>query len=450
MAKIGIRNAKIVNEGKIVDGDVLIAGDRIERVGSFSAKTDADYEFNGDYLLPGIIDDQVHFRQPGMEWKADIASESRAALAGGVTSFMEMPNTKPPAITQELLQKKYDIAANTSFVNYSFYMGVSNDNLEEVLKTDSTRVCGLKIFMGSSTGNMLVDDMDQLEKVFSQSGMLIATHCENESTVVKNTEFFKSIYGNEIPFALHPDIRSREACYLSSSQAVELARKHGTRLHILHITTADELLLFDSDIPLRDKKITSEVCVHHLSFNSDDYERLGGLIKCNPAIKRKRDQQKLLEGLVSGALDVIATDHAPHTWEEKDNPYTLCPSGLPLIQHTLVGAVELVLEGKLNVKGDVSALAFLVDKMCHSVAECFNVKDRGYIREGYKADLVQLTTKESWKVEKENILYKCGWSPFENKIFNSKVIKTFVNGKLCFENGTFHSPLFGERLLFNN
>lgn len=448
MSTIGLRNAKIVNEGIITTGDLLIENDRISKIGSFSKAVDVDIDLDGDYLLPGVIDDQVHFREPGMEWKANIYSESRAALAGGVTSFMEMPNTKPPAITQALLEDKYQIAKRSSAVNYSFFMGVSNDNLDEVLATDPKTVCGLKIFMGSSTGNMLVDDMEQLEKVFGQANMLIATHCENEYTIRANTAFFKSIYGEDIPFELHPAIRSRQACYLSSQQAVELAQRHNARLHILHISTADELNLFRNDIPLEEKRITAEVCVHHLSFNSNEYATLGGKIKCNPAIKHEFDQRALLQGLMDDKLDIVATDHAPHTKAEKDNNYSHCPSGLPLVQHSLIGMVDLFDRGLLQDSVE-EAMPFIVRKMCHAPAVCFDVADRGFIREGYKADLVQLSTKTSQVIQSDNIRYHCEWSPFEGRTFKSKVLRTFVNGKLSFDHDKIVDDQNGERLTFD-
>lgn len=442
MRRTALRNAKIVNEGQIMEGDVLLQGDRIERIGTFDAEVDEEIDLGGDYLLPGVIDDQVHFREPGLTHKASIASESRAALAGGVTSFMEMPNTIPPALTQEKLEEKYQIAVDSSFTNYSFFMGVSNDNYDEVMRTDHNQVCGIKIFMGSSTGNMLVDDEKQLGRIFRDSPMLIATHCEDEETVRRNTRFFQDIYGDNIPFELHPDIRSRQGCYLSSSFATSLARKYGTRLHILHITTADELTLFDNSIPLKDKKITSEVCVHHLTFDSEDYEEKGGLIKCNPAIKRSHDRNALWAGLLDDRLDVIATDHAPHTAEEKDNPYMTCPSGLPLIQHSLVQMMEHCKSGRLT-------LPQLVNKMAHAPAICFRIKDRGYIREGYKADLVQVAENHPWTVDSTNILYRCGWSPFEGKEFRSKVIRTFLNGHLAYDQGNFSDHLYGQRLQFD-
>lgn len=441
MRSTALRNAKIVNEGQIVAGDVLIVGDRIKRIGSFDEAADVELDLAGDYLMPGVIDDQVHFREPGMTHKADIASESRAALAGGVTSFMEMPNTKPPALTQEKLEEKYQRAADSSYTNYSFFMGVSNDNYDEVMRTDAERVCGVKIFMGSSTGNMLVDNDEQLNRIFGNSPLLIATHCEDESIIRFNTDFFQKIYGDAIPFDLHPDIRSRQACYLSSAHAIELARKHNTRLHILHISTADEIRLFDSDTALRDKRITSEVCVHHLTFDSRDYANLGGWIKCNPAIKRPHDREALWRGLLDDRLDIVATDHAPHTRAEKDHPYMNCPSGLPLIQHSLVQMMQHVHEGRLS-------LPRLVEKMAHAPAECFRIRERGFIREGYKADLVQVSDRMPWTVEKSNVLYKCGWSPFEGREYQSSVVRTYVNGHLAYDEGQISQALNGQRLTF--
>lgn len=442
MRKTALRNATIVNEGSIIEGDLLIAGDHIERIGPFDVEVDEEIDLDGDYLLPGVIDDQVHFREPGMTHKATIATESKAALAGGVTSFMEMPNTKPPALSQERLEEKYQIAAENSFTNYSFFMGVSNDNYEEVMKTDPQTVCGIKIFMGSSTGNMLVDSENQLERIFSHTPMLIATHCEDESTILHNTEFFQGIYGDEIPFVLHPDIRSRQACYISSSFAISLARKHRSRLHILHISTADELLLFDNTVSLSDKKITSEVCVHHLTFDSRDYRDKGGLIKCNPAIKRPHDRKALWAGLLDDRLDIIATDHAPHTAGEKNNPYGKCPSGLPLVQHSLVQMME-------HVHDDFLTLPQLVHKMSHAPAICFRIRGRGFIREGYKADLVQVSNQNPWVVNSSNILYKCGWSPFDGKKFQSRVIRTFINGHLAYDQDQFSGELSGQRLRFD-
>lgn len=443
MTKTAIRNAKLVNEGQIWEGDLLIENDRIVRIGTFDVDADQEIDLNGDLLLPGVIDDQVHFREPGMTHKASIQTESAAAVAGGTTSFMEMPNTRPPALTQEMLQEKYMIAENTSVANYSFYMGVSNDNYDEVMRTDGASVCGLKIFMGSSTGNMLVDDESQLTRIFKNSPLLIATHCEDESTIRENNEFFQNLYGDAIPFDLHPDIRSRKACYLSSAFAVSLARKYGTRLHILHISTAEELGLFEKGIPLKDKRITSEVCVHHLTFDSNDYADQGGWIKCNPAIKRPYDKNALWKALLEDRLDVIATDHAPHTIEEKSAPYTQCPSGLPLIQHSLVQMLEFVCEDKIS-------LTRVVEKMAHAPAECFQIAERGYIREGYKADLVQVAVNRPWRVQQDNILYRCRWSPFEGKSFQHQVIRTWVNGQVVFSDGKVTGTKSGERLRFTN
>jgi len=443
MTKTAIRNAKLVNEGQIWEGDLLIENDRIVRIGTFDVDADQEIDLNGDLLLPGVIDDQVHFREPGMTHKASIQTESAAAVAGGTTSFMEMPNTRPPALTQEMLQEKYMIAENTSVANYSFYMGVSNDNYDEVMRTDGASVCGLKIFMGSSTGNMLVDDESQLTRIFKNSPLLIATHCEDESTIRENNEFFQNLYGDAIPFDLHPDIRSRKACFLSSAFAVSLARKYGTRLHILHISTAEELGLFEKGIPLKDKRITSEVCVHHLTFDSNDYADQGGWIKCNPAIKRPYDKNALWKALLEDRLDVIATDHAPHTIEEKSAPYTQCPSGLPLIQHSLVQMLEFVCEDKIS-------LTRVVEKMAHAPAECFQIAERGYIREGYKADLVQVAVNRPWRVQQDNILYRCRWSPFEGKSFQHQVIRTWVNGQVVFSDGKVTGTKSGERLRFTN
>lgn len=441
MSKTGIRNAKLVNEGRILEGDLLIENDRISRIGSFDVKTDHEIDLRGDFLMPGAIDDQVHFREPGMTHKACIQTEARAAVAGGVTSFMEMPNTKPPALTQEALAEKYAIAARTSVANYSFFMGVSNDNYEEVMRTDGRKICGIKIFMGSSTGNMLVDDEAQLTRIFKNTPLLIATHCEDEATVRENTAFFEKLYGAAIPFELHPDIRSRQACYLSSHFASSLARKYGTRLHILHITTAEEPALFDNTLPLDQKKITSEVCVHHLTFDSNDYAEKGGWIKCNPAIKRPYDRKALWEALLDDRLDVIATDHAPHTRSEKDHPYLQCPSGLPLVQHSLVQMLDFAKEGRISPER-------VVEKMAHAPAVCFRIEERGYLREGYKADLVQVT-EDPWTVSSENILYRCGWSPFEGKTFQHRIRRTWINGQLAFEDGLIHDHVRGERLHFD-
>lgn len=436
-----IRNATIVNEGKRFVADLLIEDGRISKVGEVES-ADNEIDGTGKILLPGVIDDQVHFREPGLTHKAEIGTEARAAVAGGITSFMEMPNTVPNTLTQELLQDKYDIAAETSIANYSFYMGASNDNLEEVLKTDGSRVCGIKVFMGSSTGNMLVDNRDTLEALFSSVSLPIASHCEDEATIRANMEAARQQFGEDVPIEQHPIIRSEEACYRSSSMAAELATKHGTRLHILHISTAKELELFSKDIPLSEKKVTAEACVHHMWFTDADYATKGTHIKWNPAVKRAEDRDAILQAVVDDVIDVVATDHAPHTLEEKSNTYFNAPSGGPLVQHSLVAMLEHVANGKIT-------LEHMVKKMCHDVAVLFEIKDRGYIREGYKADLVLVDMDSPWTVSKENILYKCGWSPFEGTEFRSKVTHTFVNGNLVYENGTIHDETRGERMEFN-
>ena len=439
-----ITNAKIVNEGKVFEGDVLIQGNRIEKIGSsINAKADDHVvDAKGSFLVPGAIDDQVHFREPGLTHKATIYSESRAAVAGGVTSFMEMPNTVPPVFTQALLADKYQIASRTSLANYSFFMGASNDNLDEVLRTDVTKVCGLKIFMGSSTGNLLVDDGKILEGFFSKFPSLIATHCEDEATILKNTAEFKERYGENMPVKYHPLIRSEEACYKSSSFAVGLAKKFGTRLHILHISTSKETNLFDNTLPLEKKKITAEACIHHLWFNDSDYERLGMFIKWNPAIKKTSDQQEIFKALLDNRIDVIATDHAPHTLEEKQNRYFKAPSGGPLIQHSLVAMMEFYHQKKISVET-------IAQKMAHNPAILFQIKDRGFIREGYFADLVLINSDKPWQVEKSNILAKCGWSPFEGNTFQSSVTHTWVTGHLAFAEGKINEYKKGERLIFS-
>ena len=437
-----IVNAKIVNEGKVIERDVLIRGERIEKIGStLSTNNVTVIDAGGNYLLPGVIDDQVHFREPGLTHKGTIHSESRAAVAGGVTSFMEMPNTVPPVFSQDLLEQKYDIASRDSLANYSFFIGASNDNLEEVLKTDLKNVCGLKIFMGSSTGNLLVDNPLVLEGFFSKFPGLIATHCEDEPTIRQNTEVFKNKYGENIPIECHPLIRSAEGCYKSSSFAVGLAKKHGTRLHILHISTARETQLFDNSLPLAKKKITAEACIHHLWFNDGDYARLGTKIKWNPAIKTKHDQQAILQAILDNHIDVIATDHAPHTMEEKQNTYLKAPSGGPLIQHSLVAMLEFFHQGKITLEK-------IVEKMSHNPAILFRVEDRGFIREGYFADVVLVDLKSPWKVEKKNILAKCGWSPFEGVEFSSIVTHTFVSGNLVYKHGEIVESGKGQRLMF--
>lgn len=439
-----IKDAQIVNEGQIITSDLLIKGSKIEKIGP-NLSVEGNYtEIDGSrkYLFPGVIDDQVHFREPGLTHKGNIYTESRAAVAGGVTSFMEMPNVNPQTITQELLQKKYQIGAQNALANYSFYMGSTNDNLDEVLKTDPQNVCGIKIFMGSSTGNMLVDDQDTLENIFRNAPVLIATHCEDEGTIRKNTEEYVARFGDDIPFKYHPIIRSEEACHLSSSKAVELAKKNNTRLHILHISTGKETNLFTNEIPLTDKRITSEACIHHLWFSDEDYDEKGAFIKWNPAVKTSQDRDQIWKALLDDRIDVIATDHAPHTLEEKQNPYTKAPSGGPLVQHTLVAMIDFYHQGKISLER-------IAEKMSHAVAECFQVEKRGFIREGYFADLVLVDLEKPWTVSKENIRAKCGWSPFENHTFKSKVEKTFVSGHLAYSDGQLNESVLGQRLTFD-
>ena len=439
-----IVNAKIVNRGTVSEQDVYIKGPWIEQLGADLSGRQADVviDAQGKYLLPGVIDDQVHFREPGLSYKGDIYSEARAAVAGGITSFMEMPNTQPQTLTQELLEEKYAIAAKNSLANYSFYMGASNDNLEEVLKTDKEKVCGIKVFMGSSTGNMLVDDTETLEKLFSKAELLIATHCEDEETIRKNAEKYRARFGENVPMEYHPKIRSAEACYLSSSRAVELAKKHGTRLHILHISTAKEIELFRNDIPLKDKKVTAEACIHHLWFDESQYAEKGSFIKWNPAVKSAEDRAAIRQAVKDGRIDVMATDHAPHALEEKQNPYFKAPSGGPLVQHSLVAALELHKQG-------VFSLEELVEKMCHNPAILFNIRKRGFIEEGFYADLVLADLNRPWTVSRQNILYKCGWSPFEGQSFKSYITHTFVSGHLAWAEGVFNEEKKGERLQFD-
>ena len=440
--KILIKNSQIVNEGKIIQSDILIENDLISKIEPhISEDADQIIDASGKYLLPGVIDDQVHFREPGLTHKGDIESESRSAIAGGTTSFIEQPNTVPNAVTQELLANKYELARQKSFANYGFMMGGTNDNLEEVLKTNPRNVPGIKLFLGSSTGNMLVDNPETLENIFSNTKMLIAVHCEDEATIRANTQKYFDEYGEDIPVKFHHLIRSEEACYKSSSKAIELAKKTGARLHVFHLSTAIETGLFRNDIPLKDKKITAEVCVHHLTFTNEDYDTKGGLIKWNPAVKTQKDKDGLWEALLDNRIDVIATDHAPHTWEEKQNVYTKCPSGAPLVQHSLVVMLENYKNGKISLER-------IVEKMAHNPAILFRIEKRGFIRKGYKADLVLVDLNQNWTVKKENILYKCGWSPLEGTEFHSKVTHTFVNGKLVYENGKINEEKFGERLLF--
>lgn len=445
MAHYLIQNATIVNEEKIFQGDVLIRNQKIEKVGapkSLSSNGATIIDASGLHLLPGLIDDQVHFREPGLTHKGDLFTESRAAVAGGITSFMEMPNTNPPATTVELLENKYERAAEVSIANYSFFMGTTNHNVEELLKVDPKRVCGVKIFMGSSTGDMLVDDRIALENIFSQVKMLIALHCECDPMIKRNLEVFKEKYGDQIPASCHHLIRDEEACYASSSFAVELAQKHNTRIHILHISTAKELALFRNDIPMKDKRITSEACVHHLWFTNADYDEKGMWIKWNPAIKTEADRDAIRAAVNDDRIDVIATDHAPHTIAEKSNAYSSAPSGGPLVQHALSALLELYHQG-------VFSLEKIVRKTSHNVADMFQIENRGYIREGYAADLVLVDLNQPWTVSKDQLLYKCGWSPFDGQEFKSKVIKTFVNGHLVYDQGNIIEGQLGDRLTFD-
>lgn len=443
MSQTIIKNAKIVNEGKIAEGDVLIKGQFIEQIGRDISSDQAKViDANGKFLIPGAIDDQVHFREPGLTHKGNIYTESKAAVAGGITSFMEMPNTVPNALTQEFLEDKYQIGKRHSLANFSFFMGASNDNIEEVLKTNKSNVCGIKVFMGSSTGNMLVDNERTLANIFSNAELIIATHCEDEETVQRNLKLYEDRYGEQIPFEKHPEIRSEEACYLSSSMAVGLAKEHGARLHILHISTAKELELFDNSIDLEDKKITAEACIHHLWFSQEDYKTKGGFIKWNPAVKQASDRESIFQAVLDNKIDVIATDHAPHTFEEKQNNYLNCPSGGPLVQHAIPAMMEYYHQGKISIER-------IVEKMSHSPAVLFEIEKRGYIREGYFADLVLVDPKSNWKVTKENVLYKCGWSPFEGTSFKSKITDTFVSGHHAYSDGVFDESIKGSRLMFD-
>lgn len=446
MQKYLIRNINIVNEGTIRVADVLLAGKRIEKIDAAITSTDINYmEINGEgkYLLPGVIDDQVHFREPGLTHKANIYTEAKAAVAGGTTSFMEMPNTVPAALTQQLLEEKYAIASRTSLANYSFFMGTSNNNADEVLRTNDRKkeICGIKIFMGSSTGNLLVDNYLTIDKIFRESEVLIATHCEEEPMIRENLEKLK-LQKKVLEPSDHPVIRNDEECFESSFKAVQLAKKHGTRLHILHISTEKELQLFTNMLPLQDKRITAEVCVHHLHFTSNDYAQYGNLIKCNPAIKAPHNREALWAALLDDRLDIIATDHAPHTWDEKNEPYEKAHAGIPLVQHSLLLMLDYFKAGKITLE----KIAY---KMSHAVAECFQVQERGYIREGYFADLVIVDLNETTTVTRENILSKCGWSPFEGKTFESAITHTFVNGNLVYGNGVWNESVKGDRLLFN-
>lgn len=444
MSSYLIKEAKIVNEGKITEGDVFIKQGRIEKISPSISPEGGTIEVlaSGKYLFPGVIDDQVHFREPGLTHKAEIYTEAKAAVAGGITSYMEMPNVVPQTVTQGLLQNKYDIAEQRSLANYSFFMGATNDNLEEVLKTDPKNVCGLKIFMGSSTGNMLVDDEKALSALFAQSPLLIATHCEDEATIRKNLAEYQAKYGDIIPFEMHPIIRNAEACYKSSSFAVGLAKKHGTRLHILHISTGIETALFDNSIPLKEKKITAEACIHHLWFSDQDYPEKQQWIKWNPAVKTESDRDQIWKALLEDRIDVIATDHAPHTIAEKENPYAKAPSGGPLAQHSLVAMLDFYHQGKISLER-------IAEKMSHAVADCFQLAERGYVKEGYFADLVLVDLDKPWKVDRSNVLAKCGWSPFEGHTFRSSVEKTWVSGHLAYDGGAFDESKKGQRLHFD-
>jgi dihydroorotase len=444
IAKILIQNATIVNEGTVYKSDLLIENGFIKKI-AIKILADKDTQIidaKGQFLLPGVIDDQVHFREPGLTHKATIASEAKAAVAGGITSFIEMPNTNPPCITQELLEDKFKIAANSSLANYSFMMGGTNNNLDELLKTNPKTVAGIKLFLGSSTGNMLVDDATFLEKLFSSTQLLISVHCEDETTIKNNLAVYQEKFGEDIPIEFHPIIRSEEACYLSSSKAIALAKKTGARLHVFHLSTDKETNLFSNEIPLKDKKITAEVCIHHLWFDDRDYAQKGNFIKWNPAIKTKKDKEGLWNALLDDRIDVIASDHAPHTLAEKNQPYTKAPSGGPLVQHALPAMLAMVHQQKISIEK-------MVEKMCHNPAILFQIDKRGFIREGYFADLVLVDMKNPWTVDKENILYQCGWSPFEGTTFQSKITHTFVNGNLVYQNGNFVTDIKGKRLEFN-
>ena len=439
-----IRNAKIVNEGNIFEGDILIENEFIKEIAEKISPKSSEcviIDAEGSYVIPGAIDDQVHFREPGLTHKGNIETESRAAVAGGITSFIEQPNTVPNAVTQELLEDKYQIASQASYANYSFMLGGTNDNLDEILKTNPRNVAGLKLFLGSSTGDMLVDSTSSLEKIFSNTKLLIAVHSEDETIVKNNLAKFKDLYGDDIPVEKHPEIRSVEACYKSTERIIELAKKTGARLHVFHISTAKELDLFTNKIPLEEKQITAEVCIHHLWFTDADYKTKGSLIKWNPAVKTQEDKEALWKALLDDRIDVIATDHAPHTLEEKMQVYTKAPSGGPLVQHAVVAMFEAHHQGKISVEK-------IVEKMCHNPAKIFKIEKRGFIREGYYADLAIVNSHLPWNVKKENILYKCGWSPFEDYNFKSRVTHTFVNGKLIFQNGKVKDLKVGQRLLF--
>ena len=444
MNTVLIKNATIVNENNTFLGDVLIENELIKKISSNieSDKNTQIIDATGSYLIPGFIDDQVHFREPGLTHKATIATESRAAAAGGITTFIEQPNTIPNATTQKLLEDKFEIASNTSCVNYSFMFGGTNDNLEELLKTDPKKVAGIKLFLGSSTGNMLVDDVEVLEKIFSSTKMIISVHCEDEATIRKNTALYTEKFGENIPIKYHPIIRSEESCYISSSKAIELAKKTGARLHIFHLSTEKETHLFRNDIPLEEKQITAEVCIHHLWFNDDDYDKKGTFIKWNPAVKAEKDRLGLWKALLDDRIDVLATDHAPHTLEEKNNVYCKAPSGGPLVQHAVMAILEKVKEGVISIEK-------AVEKMSHNPAKLFQIEKRGFIKEGYFADIVLIDPNKPQTVTKENVLYKCGWSPFEGTTFSHSITHTFVNGNLVYENGKFNENIRGKRITFN-
>lgn len=444
MKSILITGANIVNEGKILPLDLLIKDGLFYNVGGDLSEFEADMtiDASGKYIFPGLIDDQVHFREPGLTHKADIYSESKAAVAGGITSFMEMPNTDPQTTTIELLEEKFKLASEKSLANYSFYLGATNDNIEEIKNVDIENVCGIKVFQGSSTGNMLVDNQESLERIFKEAKLLIATHSENDQIIRENLEKHKAEHGEEITAKHHPKIRSEDACFDASKRVVDMARKYGSKLHVLHISTGKEISLFDNLLPLEEKRITAEACVHHLWFSDEDYEEKGNFIKWNPAIKSKADRDAILEGLLDNHIDVLATDHAPHTREEKEQSYLQAPSGGPLVQHSLVAMLDMYHDKKIRLEE-------IAEKMCHNVAILFEIEKRGYIRPGYHADLVIVDLESSWTVEEGNILSKCKWSPFEGHTFKSKVTHTVVSGHLAYENGTFHEEKKGERLKFS-
>lgn len=443
-----IRNARIINEGTSMVADILIANERIEKIGTSinlpGGSSINEINAEGLYVLPGVIDDQVHFREPGLTHKGTIYSESRAAVAGGITSFMEMPNTIPNTLTQELLEEKYALASKTSIANYSFFMGINQNNLEEALKTNNETVCGITddgLYFNNDEG-ILANYPQFLEKLFARTDSLVALHSEEDAIIKKNTKLYREKYGENIPFEFHPKIRSEEACVIATKRVLEIAKKHNNRLHLFHISTVAEANLFENKLPIREKRITAEACVHHLWFTDKDYERLGAKIKWNPAIKTEEDKNGLLAALLDNSLDIIATDHAPHTIEEKSGTYFKSMSGGPLVQHALPAMLELVHQGKISIEK-------IVEKMSHNVAEIYRIKDRGYIREGYYADLVLMDLNNSWKVTAENILYKCGWSPYENQLFKSKIVRTFVNGNLVYDNGITNDLKLGKRVLFS-